>query len=127
MGRRKPRRTLAYSHVAIFKPAQIGCGTFVADTMIMKAQAIVIAVGGVYIAILAAMFSHGWQTAAEYLAMPAWYMVASPLLALAGTVPGMMDLLGWQASSALLLVLSGVLNVFAAYWVARAVDRTRVR
>jgi len=98
-----------------------------ADTMIMKAQAIVIAVGGVYIAFLAAMFSHGWGTPAAYFALPAWYVVASPFFALAGSVPGVMDLLGWRTWNALLLVLSGLLNVFAAYWVARAVDRTRVR
>lgn len=93
----------------------------------MRVQAIVIAVGGVYIAILAAMFSHGWETQAAILAMPAWYVVASPFFALAGSVPGIMDLFGWHAWNALLLVISGLLNVFAAYWVARAVDRTRVR
>jgi hypothetical protein len=100
-------------------------GTFVADTMIMNVQAIVVGVGGVYVATLAAMFAHGWRVPAAYLAMPGWYFVASLFFALAGYVPGTLDLLGWQTWNGLLLVLSGSLNVFAMYWIARTVERNR--
>jgi hypothetical protein len=90
--------------------------------MTMKVRALVVGVGAVYIASLAAMFAQGWGTWAEYLAMPAWYVVASPFFAVAGMVPGMMDLLGWQTWNALLLVFSGSVNVLAVYWIAGALE-----
>jgi hypothetical protein len=88
----------------------------------MKVQAFVLVIGGVYVAMLAAMFAHGWQTAAAYLAMPGWYVLAYPFLAFAGEVPGTMDLLGWETWNTILLVLSGSLNVFAVYWISRAIE-----
>jgi heme/copper-type cytochrome/quinol oxidase subunit 3 len=97
-----------------------------ADTMSMKVRAFVIGFGAVYVASLTAMFARGWGIAAAYLAMPAWYVVASPFFAVAGWVPGTMDLLGWKMWNTLLLVLSGSLNVFAVYWIARAVERRNV-
>ena len=98
-------------------------GMFVADTMSMKVRAFVLAVGAVYVVTLAAMFTHGWEMPAAYLAMPAWSFVSFPFFAVAGAVPGMMDLLGWKTWNTLLLMLSGSLNVFAAYWIAKKIER----
>jgi hypothetical protein len=91
--------------------------------MSMKVRASVLAVGAVYVVTLPEMFAHGWGIPAAYLAMPAWYIIASPFFAAASWMPGMMDLLGWQTWNTLLLVLSGSSNVFAVYWIARAVER----
>jgi hypothetical protein len=98
-------------------------GTSVADTMSMKVRAFVPAVGAVYVVTLVAMFTHGWEMPAAYLAMPAWYFVSSPFFAVTSAVPGTMDLLGWTTWNALLLVVSGSLNVFAAYWIAKTIER----
>jgi hypothetical protein len=95
----------------------------VADTMGMSISACVLAVGTVYVVTLAAMSASGWRIAATYLAIPAWYVVSAPFFALASEVPGMVDLLGWQTWNTLLIVLSGSLNVSAAYWAARALRR----
>ena len=89
----------------------------------MNIPACVLAVGVVYVVSLAAMFAHGWKIAATYLAIPAWYIISAPFLAMAGEIPGTVDLLGWETWNTLLIVLSGALNVFAAYWVARALER----
>jgi hypothetical protein len=91
--------------------------------MSMKVRAFVLTAGAVYVVTLLAMFAHGWGTPAAYLAMPAWYVVASPFFAMAGSVPGSMDLLGWDTWNALLLIVCGSLNVFAACWVAKKLDR----
>jgi hypothetical protein len=88
----------------------------------MKARAFVLAVGAVYVVTLAAMFAHGWGTPAAYLAMPAWYLVSFPFFAMTGAVPGTMDLLGWNTWNAVLLMLSGSMNVFAAYWIAKKIE-----
>jgi hypothetical protein len=94
-----------------------------ADTMSMKVRAFVVGIGAVYVASLTAMFAYGWEIAAAYLAMPGWYVVASPFFSVAGMVPGTIDLLGWQTWNSVLLVFSGSLNVLAVYWIAGAVDR----
>ena len=98
-------------------------GTSGADTISMKVRAFVLASGAVYVVALTAMFAHGWTMPAAYLAMPAWYFVSLPFFAMTGTVPGTMDLLGWNTWNALLLMLSGSLNVFAAYWIAKKIER----
>ena len=98
-------------------------GTLAADTMGMNIPACVLAVGAVYVVSLAAMFAYGWRIAATYLSIPAWYIVSAPFFAMASEVPGTVDLLGWQTWNTLLIVLSGSLNVLAAYWVARALER----
>ena len=97
--------------------------TIASDTMGMNIPACVLAVGVVYVVSVAAMFAHGWRIAATYLAAPAWYIVSAPFFAMAGSVPGMADVLGWQTWNTLLIVLSAALNVFVAYWVARALER----
>ena len=94
-----------------------------ADTTIMKVRAFVLAVGAVYVVALVALFTYGWGMPAAYLAMPAWYVVSFPFFAVASAVPGTMDLLGWNTWNTLLLMLSGSLNVFAAYWIANKLDR----
>jgi hypothetical protein len=94
-----------------------------ADTISMKARAFVLAVGAVYVVTLTAMFAYGWELPAAYLAMPAWYFVSYPFFALTSSVPGTMDLLGWNTWNTLLLMLSGSLNVSAAYWIAKKLDR----
>jgi len=33
-----------------------------------------------------------------------------------------MDLLGWNTWNAVLLMLSGSMNVFAAYWIAKKIE-----
>lgn len=96
---------------------------FGADTMSMKVRTFVLAVGAVYVAALVAMFTHGWAIPAAYLAMPAWYVVASPFFVVAGEVPGTMDLLGWESWNTILLMLSGSLNVVAAHWIAKKIER----
>jgi len=93
--------------------------------MSVNVRTVVLAVGAVYVVALAAMFAYGWGIPASYLARPGWYLVASPFFAMASFVPGTMDLLGWQTWNVLLLVLSGSLNVFAAYWVAKVVERDK--
>ena len=97
-------------------------GTSAADTISMKARAFVLAVGAVYVLMLVAMFGAGWEMPAAYLAMPAWYLVSLPFFAMTSTVPGAMDWLGWNTWNTLLLMLSGSLNVFAAYWIAKKID-----
>ena len=64
---------------------------FVADTMTMKVQAVVIVVGGVYVVMLPAMFAYGWGSLAAYLAIPGWYIAAYPFFAVASVVPGTID------------------------------------
>src|SRR5215510_892872 len=91
----------------------------------MNIPACVLAVGAVYVVTLAGMFAHGWRIAATYLAMPAWYVVSAPFLAMASQVPGMVDVLGWETWNTLLLVLGASLNVFAVYWIARTVERRK--
>ena len=93
--------------------------------MNMNVRALVLAVGAVYVVTLAAMFAYGWGIPASYLAMPGWYLVASPFFAMTSFVPGTMDLLGWQTWNTLVLMLSGSLNVFAAYLVAKVVERDK--
>jgi uncharacterized membrane protein len=99
-------------------------GTFLADKVRMKARTFIVSVGALYVATLVAMFTHGWEIPAAYLAMPAWYVVASPFFVVAGEVSGTIDLLGWQAWNTLLLMVSGSLNVFAAYWIAKKIERS---
>ena len=91
----------------------------------MNIPACVLAVGAVYVITLAAVFAHGWRIAATYLAIPAWYVVSPPFFAMAGQVPGTVDLLGWDTWNTLALMLSGSLNVLAMYWIARAVTPQR--
>lgn len=96
--------------------------TSVADTMNMTVRAFVVAVGAVYVVMLVALFTHGWEMSAAYLAMPAWHLVSLPFFAVMSAVPGTMDLLGWQTWNTLLLILSGSLNVFAVYWIAKKIE-----
>jgi hypothetical protein len=83
----------------------------------MDLARIVLLTGVAYVVLLGVMFVRGAGIAAAYFAMPGWYVVAGAALVLEFIVPTSTTawLYSWT-SNLILVILSGVLNVTAAYW-----------
>lgn len=86
----------------------------------------VIGVGIVYVVAIVVLHVRGAGIVAAYLTMPAWFLVAGISMALSAVSPGSaLDamLFSWSGNLVALIV-SGALNVAAAFAVVRLISKT---